>query len=208
MKTFPTCLIQRKNVLASSGSWLWVIEIALNDVDETILRYVADQKDFVWQGQKYLKANFYFDDEQQEIGGGSPSRTLSFSNIRRTLQPYLEELDGAADATIIATLVNTECPTTNYAELTLEYDVLSAKPSVNWVTLELGAPNLLRQVWPSEKYMARVGRRRFGDCLCGYTITGSETCNRTLARCRELGNDTRYCGFVGLRPGGARIVAR
>lgn len=50
---------------------------------------------------------------------------------------------------------------------------------------------------PVEKYKATCNVRMFKDCRCGYA--GSETsCDRTYARCKELGNNARFQGFISL----------
>lgn len=47
---------------------------------------------------------------------------------------------------------------------------------------------------PTMKYRASCQVRRFKDCRCGYT--GDETkCDRTFARCKELGNQDNFRGF-------------
>lgn len=50
---------------------------------------------------------------------------------------------------------------------------------------------------PVEKYKATCNVRMFKDCRCGYT--GSATsCDRTFERCKELGNQARFQGFISL----------
>lgn len=47
---------------------------------------------------------------------------------------------------------------------------------------------------PIMKYRTTCQVRRFKDCRCGYT--GSETeCDRTFARCKELGNEENFQGY-------------
>lgn len=50
---------------------------------------------------------------------------------------------------------------------------------------------------PCMKYKATCNVRKFKDCRCGYT--GEETtCDRTYTRCKELGNNKRFQGFISL----------
>lgn len=50
---------------------------------------------------------------------------------------------------------------------------------------------------PCMKYKATCNVRKFKDCRCGYT--GEETtCDRTYTRCKELGNNQRFQGFISL----------
>ena len=50
---------------------------------------------------------------------------------------------------------------------------------------------------PCMKYKATCNVRKFKDCRCGYT--GDETtCDRTYTRCKELGNNKRFQGFISL----------
>ena len=47
---------------------------------------------------------------------------------------------------------------------------------------------------PIMKYRTTCQVRRFKDCRCGYT--GEETkCDRTLERCKELGNVENFAGY-------------
>lgn len=50
---------------------------------------------------------------------------------------------------------------------------------------------------PVQKYRSNCQVRMFKDVRCGYT--GSQTtCDRTYARCKELGNQLRFQGFISL----------
>lgn len=50
---------------------------------------------------------------------------------------------------------------------------------------------------PCMKYKPLCNVRKFKDCRCGYT--GNETvCDRTYSRCKGLGNQANYQGFISL----------
>ena len=50
------------------------------------------------------------------------------------------------------------------------------------------------KICPVAKYRASCQVRRFKDSRCGYS--GNETsCDRTFARCKELGNEENFRGF-------------
>ena len=50
---------------------------------------------------------------------------------------------------------------------------------------------------PCMKYKATCNVRKFKDCRCGYT-GDKTTCDRTYTRCKELGNNKRFQGFISL----------
>ena len=50
---------------------------------------------------------------------------------------------------------------------------------------------------PVQKYKASCNVRKFKDCRCGYTGNAT-TCDRTYTRCKELGNEARFQGFISL----------
>lgn len=50
---------------------------------------------------------------------------------------------------------------------------------------------------PVQKYKPTCQVRKFKDCRCGYK--GNETtCDRTYTRCKELGNESRFQGFISI----------
>lgn len=53
------------------------------------------------------------------------------------------------------------------------------------------------KISPILRYRASCGVRRFKDCRCNYTGVES-SCDRTFARCKELGNQANFAGFISI----------
>lgn len=72
------------------------------------------------------------------------------------------------------------------------------KTSSKWATFTLGANNPFSKRFPLNRLLKnRCRYKQFRNWRCGYA--GAETtCDRTLARCRELGNSERFGGTPGV----------
>jgi len=205
MKDLPIALIIEKNRLASASPWIILIEITLTDNDETKLRFARNTEDVIFDGETYKAFPFEIEPTKQSSKGEIPTVTLRVSNITHLIQPFLEELDGGIGSTVKITVVNADHLKEDYSELEMTFDVLACQSTAQWVIFTLGAPNPLRQRFPLDQFIALHCRWRFKGVECSYS--GAETtCNRTLKRCRELGNSTRFGGFAGMRTGAVRIV--
>jgi len=201
MKSLSEALIREKNRLATPSVWIILLEITLTD--STTLRLARNTEDITFDGDVYTAFPFEIDSIGQHSKGEIPTVRLKISNITQLMQPYLEELEGGIGSTVKIIVVNSAHLSEDYSELEMTFDVIACNSTAQWVTFTLGAPNPLRQRFPLNQYIAMHCRWRVNSIECGLS---GETCNRTLKRCRELGNSVRFGGFVGMRTGTVRIV--
>ncbi|KPK73010.1 MAG: hypothetical protein AMJ84_02930 [Acidithiobacillales bacterium SM23_46] len=113
--------------------------------------------------------NFTLDQASDQAKGELPTWQLRVANVTRILEPYLEQLKGAVGSTVILTVVNSAHLTEDYAELQKTFDVMASQSDAQWVSLTLGAPNLLRQRFPLRRYRALHCWNRFETAECSYT---------------------------------------
>ena len=86
--------------------------------------------------------------------------------------------------------------TSAYVEHIYYIDTYTADEKV--VTFSLTSLlDVLQVTLPCEKFLRNQCRHTFKSSECGYS--GGETeCNKTLQRCRELDNNSRYGGFPSI----------
>jgi phage-related protein len=220
MKNIPLALRQAKNAFGQDSPWLMLLTLTLPSPDNTVFRIVPNTEDIVFQSQTFTAFPVQIELPKETNSGEIPSISLQVSNVTRVLQGHLETLNGGLGATVELIIVNTAHLTENYAELTMEFEVLQATCTAQWVTLKCGASNPLRRRFPADKYFAGHCNWQFNSAAvvasgsnvgaeCAYAgpYTGDlATCKRTLADCEAHSNAPRFGGFPGLESGGLRFA--
>jgi phage-related protein len=172
MKTLPEELLLEKNQLNTSA-WLIFLDVTLTD--GTIFYLVNNNEDISFfkhsdnLAQLYTATAFDIDSNTENVKGELPFVSLRITNVTRLLQSYLEDLDGAIGSTIILRVVNVDNLSSNYADLTWEFDVVGTSSDLFWVTFTLGMPNPIRRRFPLYRYIATACNWRFKGIECGYT---------------------------------------
>ena len=208
MKKLPASLVLEKNKLAQNSAWLILLDIDIEG--ESTIYLVRNNESVPFGNNTYQPFAFELDATKQESKGKIPTVGLSISNVTRIFANLLEVHNGGVGATVTLRVVNSALLTENYAELTIEYDVIATEVSEEWVSFTLGAPNPLRQRFPKYRYISGHCNWQFNypagtGAECGYT--GEDTiCTRTLDDCQGKGNSERYGGFLGLMSGGMRVA--
>lgn len=213
----PTSLtlaqVAEKNTLNAASRWIFLLMIVLKDPASTVVRLSSDigealpdpesPKVTVWDGQDWVCFPFSVDD-YTEASGDVPEFSLSVSNVSQAMTYYMEIGDGGIGAEVTLYLVNTSTMS-DPAYFQHTGEVLDASDDDEWAKFVCGAENKFRTMIPRGRvlqnwcrYCGKLGAYNgFKGARCGYA--GAETtCNRTLARCRELGNSARFGGFPGV----------
>jgi len=165
MKNLPANIVMAKNELSTTSAWLIMLDINLNNVEQTVLRYVRNNENITFDGDLYKACNFELEPTEQSSGGEIPSVTLRVSNVSHLLRPYLEELDGGIGSTVKVTVINSDLLDEDYTELEMTFDVIDCNRSAQWITFTLGAPNPLRQMLLLDKYLALHCNWHFNDVV-------------------------------------------
>jgi phage-related protein len=208
MKTLPEELLLIKNEINQSA---WIIFIDVTLTDGTIFYLVNNNEDINFfknsdgSAQLYTATAFDIDSNSENVKGELPFVSLRITNVTRLLQSYLEDLDGAIGSTIVLRVVNVDNLSSDYADLTWEFDVVGTSSDLFWVTFTLGMPNPIRRRFPLYRYIATACNWRFKGIECAYASTWT-VCNRTFDDCEIRNNTARFGGFLGLKQGGLRVV--
>lgn len=216
MKSLPSDFTKLKNQLSTDSSFLVLLEITLLNDEGTILRFAQNNEDVIIprgesdpssdpENTVYSAFPFDLDVTKQNSKGEIPTLRLRVCNITRELQRYLDELDGGIGSRVTLKVVNTDLLDGDYTELEIEYDVIGCTSTEEWATFTLGAPSLLRQRNPLDRYMSDSCRWRFKEVECGYDGPLT-TCGRTFDQCEGRNNTIRYGGMRGLRNDTVRLV--
>jgi lambda family phage minor tail protein L len=203
MKQLPTALVREKNKLATSGSWILLLDIKLSA--DTTLYFCSNNEDVTFEGRLYYAFPFFLEPTKLTSKGEIPTITLRVCNVTQIIHSYLEELDGAVGAEVMIRTVSSTCLDEDYADLEMMFSVLATQADAEWVSFTLGTASPLRRRFPPYRHIALHCNWDFKGVECAYA--GAETeCNRTLDRCDELGNTARFGGFPGLHRKGWRMM--
>lgn len=153
-----------------------------------------------YNGQDYIGAPLSYDEIQKDDTTSVSKLGIKLSNVGLAFSGIIGQrgdvVTGApAVLTLVFLNVNTNTILSEYTQvlyagrcnnLKLDYESASMDIEPSLGGYEITAPAM--------KYRTTCQVRRFKDCRCGYTGEES-TCDRTLARCKELGNEENFRGF-------------
>ena len=209
MLTLSQAAILEKNKIASSNVWLILLEINIPATKTgelpTILRLVRNTENIVWSGQLWTAFPFELDPPKQSGNGELPNFTVRVSNVTRTVEGYLEQAGGGVGSSVRMMVVLSEHLDITTPELDEQFSVQSVSYDESWVSFVLtGSVNLFR----------RVPLRRFLKNFCPFQYKGPEckarssyaSCDKSLANCRQRGNEARFGGEPAIPQGGIYVL--
>jgi lambda family phage minor tail protein L len=194
--------ITEKNKLNSSGAFLVLLEIGYPDESpENVVYVVNNNENIVWPsggGNTYLAYPFQLGDITQDSEGSIPTVDLTVVDISRQLISIVDDYDGAVGATAIVRIVHSDHLDNATAEYSEAFEIVDTSVDGKYnLKFKLGAENPLRYRIPQDRYLKDHCRyKTFKGEKCGYS-GGESECDRTFARCRELGTPVRFGGFPG-----------
>jgi hypothetical protein len=160
-------------------------------------------------GNSYLPIPCRLSDFEQVSGAGLPERTLETSGVElaELLKPLIRERGGVAGSRIVITDVIAEQPDIDMSYTAQVYDVTHSTSGPDWVVLHLGAPDLMRQPVPWDRYNARrcAFRKDFKGAEC-QAVTAETVCDGRFETCVGFSNEERWHAKVGLKERVTRIV--
>jgi len=170
-------LVLEQNKIASSGAWIWLLEIAIAGTD-TVLRYTNDnavggtpsQLYTTWNGHNYWSMPFTMDDVVVSTDGKFPEYRLQIGEV---------DLDGAirgwvgTNAGLVGSTVRLMVVHSAHLDLTTPAvdelaEILNCEVTAGAVVFILGIPSLLSRRFPRDKYVPGYCRHKFGGALCRY----------------------------------------
>jgi lambda family phage minor tail protein L len=195
VRNLTNAFIEKTTLASNKPVHLYTIEDydgASND-----LHYTSHEANITFDGVLYTAFGISHSSVDENSAGEVDTVTLTLSNASRLIQAYLELYDWRKKKVIIKQIWLDDLSTpTNVKEDSYYVDSYSASyESVSFILSTLF--NLSGVQIPSRRYERNSCSWRFKGAECGYA--GAETtCNKTLARCTVLANDSRYGGFPSI----------
>ena len=203
--------IQEKNKIANSDSvFLLLAEIIIPGLPDPI-RVVANTEDlavengtgYQWRGQDWIAFPFEIDEINESDSGEVPRVEIKVGNVNREIEFYLHEYDryckinGHVPVVCHLYVINTLNVGSNDPEVHHEFELVQPKTSSQWATFVLGASNPFNRRFPQRRMIPACGWK-FKDFRCGYSGSALN-CNKSFARCKQLGNSRRFGGFYATK---------
>ena len=187
--------IIEKNKISTNGVWLLALEAQIPD---NTLRLVNNTENVTLGGQEYTAFPFTLEDITED-GKELPNVKLSVSNVTGTIQRYVETNNGLGGCPVIIRVFQTNIP--DFAEVEEFFVITGVTCDAEWVTFTLGTDFSFTRRFPPVRIMKDYCPFKFKGLECGYKGS-ADKCNKTLARCRELGNNVRFGGEATIPQGG------
>ena len=187
--------IIEKNKLSTDGVWLLALEA---QIPGDTLYLVNNTEDVTLGGQRYVAFPFSLEDITED-GKELPNVKLTVSNATGTIQRYVEKNNGLGGMKVVLRVYHTNTP--DVAEVEEYFVVTGVSCDVEWVTFTLGTDFSFTRRFPPVRMMKDYCPFKFKGVECGYR-GAAQQCNKTLKRCRELGNNIRFGGEATIPQGG------
>lgn len=185
---------QEKNKRENTPIYLYTIY----DYDgSSDLHFAEYDSNVIYGGIEYQKFPITHEYISENIEGEIDSVKITVCNISRLIQAYLEQYNFRnKKVRILMVWANQLSDPDAYIEDIYYIDSYTADQKDVAFTLK-SKFDVLEVTLPARKYSRNYCGWKFKSAECGYS--GGETeCNKTLTRCRELSNQTRFGGFPSI----------
>lgn len=195
MLSLSTASILEKNKVATDSAWLMLLDI---EYEANHVRLVHNTENIEFQGNTYIAFPFSIADIN-ENSTDLPNVKLSVSNVTKTIQRMAENNKGFTGAKVKVSIINTNVK--DIADLEEHFVITGANATAEWMEFTLGTDFSFARRFPLIRIMKDYCPFKFKGVQCGYKGNQTE-CNKTLSRCRELGNSVRFGGEPTIPQGG------
>lgn len=174
-----------------------IYEIYDYDGEDSNLYFAEWDSDITFDSQVYTKFPITIEAIGENGKGEIDTVRLTVENVSRTIQGYLETYDLRGKKVSIKTVWANQLADANaYIEDVYYIDSYTAD-QMNVVFDLTSKLDVLNVQLPLGTYSRTHCRWKFKSDECGYS-GGESSCNRTLQRCRELSNQSRFGGFPSI----------
>jgi lambda family phage minor tail protein L len=161
------------------------------------LRFAQYDADVTYQGDVYSRFPLTHENISENTQGEIDQVVVTLSNISRLIQGYLETYDLRGKKVTIRKVWANQLSDPN-AFTDMIYFIDSYTADENNVVVTLSSKFDVRDFeLPARRYSRNYCSWKFKSPECGYLGAQGE-CNKTLQRCRELGNQVRFGGFPSI----------
>lgn len=164
--------ITEQNKIASSGAWIWLLEITTTG--QTTLSFANNSSDIVWPssgGDTYSRSSLSMDDLNITTSGEFPTYKLQVGEVGLTsaIRTQIK-----ATAGLVGSIVRLRIVHSSHLDLTTPAidetsEILSCELTADAVIFTVGIPSLLSKRLPRDRYVPGFCRHRFAGALCNYS---------------------------------------
>ena len=192
MKTVSDSFIYRKNLQFVKPIYLYAIQY--EPMANKWLYYTSRRGGVEFAGREYKEKTISHDRMTENVSGRIESVNLAIANLDREIQYYIDAYNGLKQRKILIKTVYEEeldDPTCFDEQEFYIKDCTATKKEARFTLASKF--DVLEITAPRRKYIRDRCQFRFKgtDGNCGYTGI-AESCNRTIQRCIELNNISRF----------------
>ena len=200
--------IQDKNSLSTSSVFLTLLELQIPSIS-TNLRLVNNNEDIVYNSHTYLRFPFEIQEIKQSVNSEISSFVINISNVTNEIAQYIKayddyiKLNSYEPIKVILCVVNSKDLSNTTPLQKIELILTNINMNLQQVSFTVSAKNTY-QIRVPKHNLKKSCRFKFKSTQCGYS--GDESvCNKSLARCKELSNSSRFGGFASIGNQGISI---
>lgn len=193
MRTVGTAFITAKNAKLVKPIYLYTL---LYDPTGNKYKYWTNwPQSVLFDGQIYEFFPITHSTISEDSTGAIQKASVKILNISREIQAIIDDNDGLRDRPLTITQVFEDTLSDPTAFISDSFVVADVTVTEREASLNLSSTlDVLEVRIPRNQISRSFCRFRFKSSECGYA--GAEfQCNKTLQRCRELGNSTRFGAF-------------
>lgn len=164
--------IAEQNKIASSGAWIWLLEIATPG--QTTLRYANNNSNIKWPSgdpETYYAMSFSMDDLTVSTSGEFPTYKLQldYVTLNSDVRTQIKAVGGLVGSTVRLMVVHSEHLSLTTPAIDELVEILSCELTAAAVVFTIGIPSLLSKRFPRDRYVPSFCRHKFAGALCQYT---------------------------------------
>lgn len=197
-----TAAINAKNSLGDGGIWLSPITISKGT---TVLRYVNNTEDLIWNGDTYQAMSIEIGEMQDTSKGALPSLEMRISNIERIIQGFVEaDEDFGSNWNVDISFIYIPPPipsplnVNQISEMDFSFVTTGCRCDSKECVFTMGMSNPILAKFPKRRLIPNKCQATFKVAETGCPYTGSDTtCAYTLADCKSKfqEQDVPFLGF-------------
>ena len=202
--------IQDKNSLGSDAVFHVLLEIIIPGVAPITI--TNNGEDVTWGSKTWLAFPFDISELSEEGSGEVPQWTITLDNRQRVIEMYLSNYDqflkingiDGNEIKCVCNIVNSKDLLNTEAIKTVYFELSQPSTTSETATFTLTADSPFNITTPKRRFIKQFCYWKFKGIECGYA--GADTvCDKTITRCKSLGNSPRFGGFPGVGFGGVRL---
>jgi lambda family phage minor tail protein L len=210
-----TVIAAAKNQLEQTQPFIWLASVEVPTDPPTRYRLTSNP-DAIQRGQNssgapltYSPFPIAFGEFRSSSKGDLSPLTLNVGNVTLEMMAVLNQYGGLVGQDVTLRLVHVQGLDDPNAEIQWGGRISGCSVDDQVASFSIGAVNLQKAPFPSNRYVANHCQWRFGGAECGYVIptspggtigTGFGSCGRTLSECDKRGLDEAARGIISRHP--------